>query len=46
MILAGGKSRSGALEDDGNRGKERHSDRNLPLCHFVLYKSHKDGLIV
>jgi hypothetical protein len=43
MILTG---ENGALGDDGNRGKERHSERNLSLRHFIRHKSHKDGLII
>ena len=46
MILTG---ENGGLEHwgyDCNRGTERHSERNLSLCHFVRHKSHKDRLII
>jgi len=46
MILTGENRGLEQWGDDGNRGKERQSERNLSLCHFVRQKSHKDGLII
>jgi hypothetical protein len=46
MILTGENLGLGRWGDDGNRGKERHSEKKLSLCHFVRYTSHKDELII
>ena len=46
MILTGENGGLEHWEDDGNKGTERHSERNLSICHIVRHKSHKDGLII